>query len=164
MLSQKLSFVEQDARRLEDLVLRAGDQIRQLELEVEGYQTDVNYEKRLEAELEEAVELSKAGLEQVRADHNLMKGNIDEFVKAQQGLEREIVEFEKKRAVQASQIENLRRDVDRTLADVAQRREEMKLLQAKMDGLHAEEIAQLEKIEAIQLAEEKRKNDIAELS
>ncbi|MBU6339908.1 MAG: chromosome segregation protein SMC [Bacteroidetes bacterium] len=162
MLSQKLSFVEQDARRLEDLVLRAGDQIRQLELEVEGYQTDVNYEKRLEAELEEAVELSKAGLEQVRADHNLMKGNIDEFVKAQQGLEREIVEFEKKRAVQASQIENLRRDVDRTLADVAQRREEMKLLQAKMDGLHAEEIAQLEKIEAIQLAEEKRKNDIAE--
>ena len=162
MLAQKRTFVEQDAQRLEELVLRARDQIRQLETEVEGYQTDVNYEKRVEAELEEAVEAAKIQLEKVRSDHNLMKGNLDEFVRAQQLIERDIVEFEKKRAVQANQIDNLRRDVERTLADVAQRRAEMKITEGKMAALVEQEQVQQQKITALEQAETKRREDITQ--
>lgn len=162
MQAQKRTFVEQDASRLEDLVTRARDQIRQLEAEVEGYQTDVNYEKRVEAELEEALESAKARLEQVRSDHNLMKGNLDEFVRAQQLIERDIVEFEKKRAVQANQIDNLRRDVERTLADVAQRREEMLVIEGKMAALAQQEVAQQQKITTLETAETKRRADIVQ--
>jgi chromosome segregation protein len=160
MLEQKRSFVEQDLRRLEDQLGRAGEQIRQLENEVEGYQTDLNYEKRVEAELEEALEAAKNQLEKVRGDHNLLKGNLDEFVKEQQALERDIVELEKQRAVQTNQIENLRRDLDRTLADVATRREEMKGLELKIKELDKSEATQQVKINDLEAVENKRRTDL----
>jgi chromosome segregation protein len=161
MLAQRLTFVEQDARRLEDQLLRARDQIRQLESEVEGYQTDVNAEKRLEAELEEGVAKALTQLEKTRQDHNLLKGNLDEFVREQQGLERQTVELEKQRAVQANQIDNLRRDVERTLADVATRREEMQALEGKIATIDENLQVQTGKIAELEASELKRRESIA---
>ncbi|MCC6461806.1 MAG: chromosome segregation protein SMC [Saprospiraceae bacterium] len=161
MLAQKLSFVEQDARRLDDQIQRAADTLRQLSSEIEGYQTDLNYEKRLETEFEEALEQARLILEKVRSDHSLLKGNLDEFVREQQNIERIIVELEKQKAVQQNQIENLRRDVERTLADVAQRRSEMQDLETKIQGIDQLAGAQQEKIAGLESLEEKRRNDIA---
>ena len=162
MLAQKQSFVEQDIRRIEDQLVRAADQIRQLQAEVEGYQTDLNYEKNLEAELESALDQAKQKLEQVRSDHNLLKGNLDGFVQTQQAIERMIVEMEKQKAVQANQIENLRRDQERTLADVAARREDMKAIEQKINEIAKSENAQSAKIAELDHAEEKRRASIAE--
>ncbi|MEY3243743.1 MAG: hypothetical protein RIR11_5182 [Bacteroidota bacterium] len=160
MVEQKRSFVDQDLKRLDDQISKATESIRQLEMEVEGYQTDLNYEKRVEVEFEEALEQAKNLLEKVRSDHNLLKGNLDEFVKEQQVLERTIVELEKQRAVQANQIDNLRRDVERTLADVSVRREEMKVLNEKIKDLDQNEAEQLKKIEVLETAENKRRQDV----
>lgn len=161
MLAQKLSFVEQDARRLDDQIARAADTARQLETEIEGYQTDLNYEKRVEAELEEALEQARQLLEKVRSDHNLLKGNLDEFVREQQAAERVIVDLEKQKAVQQNQIDNLRRDVERTLADVAARRAEMQDLEGKIAALDKSAGAQQQRIAGVESAEEKRRADIA---
>ena len=161
MLAQKLSFVDQDARRLDDQIAKATDTARQLETEIEGYQTDLNYEKRVEAEFEEALEQAKQQLEKVRSDHNLLKGNLDEFVREQQSVERVIVDLEKQKAVQQNQIDNLRRDVERTLADVAARRAEMQDLGGKIAELDKSVGAQQQKIAVVETAEEKRRNDIA---
>lgn len=160
MLEQKNTFLQQEARRLDDQIERAAEQIRQLEIEIEGYQTDLNYEKNIEIELETALETAKSQLEKVRGDHSLLKGNLDEFVKEQQALEREIIDLEKTRAVQTNQIDNLRRDVDRTLADMAQRREEMKALDAKIKDLERAETAQLSVIAKFEEAENKRRADL----
>ncbi len=161
MLAQKGSFVEQDIRRLDDQITRAGDTMRQLGAEIEGYQTDLNAEKRLEAELEAALEQAKQVLEKVRSDHNLLKGNLDEFIREQQTVERAIVELEKQKAVQQNQIENLRRDVERTLADVAARRIEMQDLDGKIAQLDQSVAAQQNKIAGAEAIEEKRRKDIA---
>ena len=99
-----------------------------MEVEIEGYQTDLNYERNIEAELEDALTTAQKLLEKVRSDHSLLKGNLDEFVKEQQSLEREVVELEKTKAIQTNKIENLRRDVERTMSDIATRRQEMKVL------------------------------------
>lgn len=160
MLEQKKTFHEQDLHRLDDQISKAAESIRQLEMEIEGYQTDVNYEKRIEAELEESLEKARLELEKVRSDHNLLKGNLDEFIKEQQTLERAIVELEKQRAVQANQIDNLRRDVERTLADVAVRREEMKDLGAKISELEKSENLQIKKIAGLEEVEDKRRRDV----
>ncbi|MFM8489872.1 MAG: chromosome segregation protein SMC, partial [Bacteroidota bacterium] len=72
----------------------------------------------------------------------------------------EIVELEKTRAIQASQIENLRRDVERTLNDIAARKEEMKALELRLREQSEAEEAQANRIVAIENAEEKRKADI----
>ena len=160
MLEQKRSFVDQDLKRIDDQIHKAVESIRQLEIEIEGYQTDLNYEKRVEAELEESLEKAKQQLEKVRSDHHLLKGNLEEFVKEQQQLERQIVELEKQRAVQLNQIENLRRDVERTLADVASRREEMKQLQQKIEALDAAEAEHYKKIELLESAEQNRREQL----
>jgi chromosome segregation protein len=160
MIEQKKAYYEQDLRRLDDQIGKAAESIRQLEVEVEGYQTDLNYEKRVEAELEEALEQARLLLEKVRSDHNLLKGNLDEFIKEQQTVERTIVELEKQRAVQTNQLDNLRRDVERTLADVALRREEMKVLGGKIDDLEKSETIQAKKIAELEAVENKRRLDV----
>ena len=161
MLEQKRSFVTNDVRRLEDQISSSIGQLGKLEGEIEGYATDLNYERNVEAELEDALSAAQKLLEKVRSDHNLLKGDLDEFVKAQQGLEREIVDFEKTKAIQTNQVENLRRDVERTLSDIAARREEMKVLEKNIATQTAAEAAQAKKISDLEGSEAKRKADIA---
>jgi len=161
LLAQKRSFVSQEITRLEDQLTRAADTIRRLEAEIEGYQTDLNYEKRLEADLENEVEQARLTLQKVQADHNLLKGHLEEVVREQQALERQIVELERQKAVQYNQMENLRRDVERTLADVALRRAEMDALQTSIADIEQRIQQQMAKVAQVEAAEEKRRKDIA---
>ncbi len=161
MQAQKLSFIEQDAQRLNDLILRAGETMRRLENEIEGYQIDLSQEKQLEAEFSEALSQAQAQLEEARKNHNLLKGNLDDFVREQQSIERVIVDLEKQKAVQQNQIENLRRDVERTMADVATRRSEMVDLEAKIAEFNKSAQGYQEQIGKLEAIEEKRRKDIA---
>lgn len=161
MQEQKRSFVSNDLQRLNDQIASSSNTLRSLDAEIEGYQTDLNYERNLEAEFETSLTEAQKGLEKVRTDHNLLKGNLDEFVKEQQGLEREIVELEKTKAIQSNQIENLRRDVERTLSDIATRREEMKTLEKNLAEQTKTESLQAQKISELDAAETKRKTDLA---
>ncbi len=161
MLAQKRSFVTNDLRRLEDQITNSTQQLHTVEGEIEGYQTDLNYERNVEAEMEDALTTAQKLLESVRSSHNLLKGNLDEFVKEQQSLEREVVELEKTKAIQTNQIENLRRDVERTMSDIATRREEMKVLEKNLSTQNAAETEQTRKITELDASETKRRNDIA---
>jgi len=162
MLAQKRSFIENDTRRLQDQLEQAERQLLGLATEIDVYQTDLNYERNVEGELETTLQTALERLEKVRGDHNLLKGNLDEFVKAQQDLERDIVELEKTRAIQQNQIENLERDVERTLSDIAARQEEMKNLDAQIADSEKTESTHRSKIEQLEAAEAKRKADIAD--
>lgn len=162
MLEQKRTFISNDIQRLTDQIAVNTRTVASLEIEVDGYQTDLNYERNVEADLEAALEDARKRLDQVRSSHNLLKGNLDEFVREQQTVEREIVELEKTRAIQASQIENLRRDVERTLNDIAARKEEMKVLELRLREQSEAEEAQADKIAQAESAEEKRRSDIRE--
>lgn len=162
MLAQKLGFVTQEEQRSQREIVSAQGRLAQLDDDVVHYQTEVNAEKRLEAELEESLEAAKKQLEKVRGDHNALKGNLDDFVRAQQAVERDITELEKQRAINHSQIENLARDVERTHADIRARREEMGVLEKTLAEKTAAEKGLSDKIESIQLAENKRLSDIAD--
>jgi chromosome segregation protein len=161
MLEQKRSFVYNDIQRLNDQISQNNNSLKSLESEIEGYTTDLNYERNLEAELEDSLGAAQKNLEAVRSSHNLLKGNLDEFVREQQSLEREIVELEKTRAIQSNQIDNLRRDVERTMTDIAARREDMKLLEKNLAEQSKAESAQTKRIGELEASENKRKADTA---
>ncbi len=161
MLAQKQSFVQNDLRRLEDQIAQSSRQILTLDSEIDGYQTDLNVERNQEAEFETALAQAQAHLENVRGNHQLLKGNLDEFVKGQQTIEREIVELEKQKAIQGNQIENLRRDVERTLADIATRRAEMGVLETNLAAQSLTQETHAKRIAELDAAETKRKTDIA---
>lgn len=160
MLEQKRSFIQNDLARLNDQIAQNTRTLHSLDGEIEGYQTDLNYERNQEADFENALNDAQKNLEKVRADHNLLKGNLDEFIKEQQGLEREIVELEKTKAIQSSQIESLRRDVERTLSDIATRREEMKTLEKNLADQTGAENKQKNNIADLETAETRRKTDL----
>jgi chromosome segregation protein len=161
MMEQKRSFVNNDLQRLNDQIANSGNTLRSLDAEIEGYQTDLNYERNLEGEFETALTQAQKDLEKVRSDHSLLKGSLDVFVKEQQGIEREIVELEKTKAIQTNQVENLRRDVERTLSDIATRREEMKMLEKNLAEQTKTEASQAQKIADLDASETKRKADLA---
>ncbi len=162
MLAQKLSFIQNDTRRLDDQIAGSSRQLQTLEHEIEGYQTDLNYERNIEGDLELALTKAQQLLEKVRSDHNLMKGNLDEFVKEQQSIERDLVELEKQKAIQTSQVETLRRDVERTMTDISVRRDEMKVLTEGISTQNKTKSAQQKKIDDLDTIENKRKADIAD--
>ncbi len=161
LLAQKCTFLNQEIVRLEDQMTRTTHAIQRIEAEIEGYQTDLNYEKRLESDLEGELEQARLTLERVQADHNLLKGHLEEFIREQQALERQIIDLERQKAVQQNQIENLRRDVERTLADVALRRAEMDTLRNNLASLEASIQQQNAKIAQIETDEAKRHQAIA---
>lgn len=161
MLAQKRGFLEQDMRRVEDQLARSAENVRQLEQEIVGYQTDLNYEKTVELELEEALEKAKQQLEKARQEHNLLKGNVEGFAREQQQLERTIADLERQKAVQRNQIDNLRRSVERTLADVAARRADMDAAQSQLDALTDAETRQQTVITGLLSAEAQRTEQVA---
>ena len=161
MLEQKRSFINNDLQRLNDQISTSTNTLQALDAETEDFQTELNGERNIETDFEIILTEALTSLEKVRSDHHLMKGNLDEFVKEQQGYEREIVELEKTKAIQSNQIENLRRDVERTLGDIAMRREEMKMLEKNLAEQTKTESALAIKISEISEAETKRKADLA---
>jgi chromosome segregation protein len=161
MLEQKRSFIKNDVSRLTDQIQQNTNVLKSLEYEIEGYTTDLNYERNLEADLEDSLSKAQKNLDDVRSSHNLLKGNLDEFVKAQQTLEHEVNELEKTKAIQLNQIDNLRRDVERTLQDIATRREEMKILEKKLGDTNTDVETLIIKINALEASESKRKADIS---
>lgn len=161
MLAQKQSFVQNDLRRLEDQITQSTRQTTTLDGEIDGYQTDLNTERNLETELEAALGQAQVQLAGIKGNHQLLKGNLDEFVKGQQAVEREIVELEKQKAIQGNQIENLRRDMERTLADIATRRAEMSVLETNLAAQSLTREAYAGRIKSLEEAEAKRRTDIA---
>ncbi len=161
MLAQKLGFIEQNAARLGEQIASATGQIGRLTNEVEHYQTENSEERRLEGQLDARLDEAQKRLEKVRADHALMRGSLDEFSRAQQSVEREIMEFEKRRAINANQIDNLSRDVERAVADANSRKTDLQLVENQLVELVGRESAQAKKIEEIDGAEQKRLEQIA---
>ncbi len=160
LLEQKRTFLQQTIAHLEDQLARAAETAHRLMVEIEGYQADLGEEKRIESELEAALQRAQLALEAVQAEHSRLKGNLEGFLQEQQAIERQIVELERQRAVQQSQIDNFRRDIERTLADVALRRTEIDTLRRSVADIEARIAQQSRQIERQEAAEEKRRRDI----
>lgn len=162
MLTQKLGFIQQEEVRARNQSVQAQGRIAQLEDDLQYYQTEVNAEKNEEADFEKALDEAKALLEKVRQDHQALKGNLESFTRDQQQMERELAEMEKNKAINASQIEGLARDVERTQSDIRVQREEMAQLSQNVAEIEARE----QKLEAViaklESDNEKRLAQIAE--
>jgi chromosome segregation protein len=150
MLRQRLTFINQNTNTLQHAIERSQKQIEQLSTEVEGYQSDLNHERNIETELEDLLNAAQKQLENVQMQHSALKGNLDDFLKAQQSVEREVVELEKQKAIQSTQMENLHREVERTISDIKQQREEIAQLdqqikeEDKLADVHRKSIAALD--------------------
>ncbi len=154
MAEQKTQFITQNKTTLSNDINTLKGKIHQLDEDIEYYRTELNAEKRKENKLEEALESTNDKLKGLRDNHGSMKSDMDLKLQKQQGIEREINDFDKKKAININQIENLQSDIARRKQDVAARVQEMDFTAGNLleveekEKLIALEISDLEQKEA----------------
>ncbi len=160
MAQQRKTYAEQNITKLQEQVNSAKARVTKLAEEIDFYRDEINGEKRLENKLEDQLEEAKEKLNAIRNDHGTLKADLDVFLKQQQGIEREINELEKQKAIASNQIDNGQRDIERTDSETQGRRDEVKVLRGQLDELEKKENVQNVDIQQLETDETKRLADL----
>jgi chromosome segregation protein len=160
MMEQKQQFVQQNQLKLEGEIRAARQRIVQLEQDVEHYRSELQVEKRVEARLELELETAEQNLEKIRGGHGTMKADLDAVMQNQQALERAVNELEKQKAISLNQIDNHRRNLSQSEAEIEQRTEAIAGLQQKVAELEKQEKSQGDIVSSLEKAEEQRIQDL----
>jgi chromosome segregation protein len=157
---QKLQFILNNEVRLKEEILNAEKRSTQLREDIDLYRSDLNAEKRVEARLQLELETAENTLVQIRQGHSAIKAQLDEVIKHQQAIEREVFELEKQKAITGNQLQNTEADLQRNLKAIADRQSEVQALQVQMGELEAKELAQQQVVSTLELQESQRLTDL----
>jgi chromosome segregation protein len=160
MAEQKTQFVVQNKTTLANDIATLKGKIVQLEEDIDYYRTELNVEKKKETKLEEALETTNDKLKNIRENHTSMKGDMDTKLNFQQGIEREINEFDKRKAININQIENLENDIKRRKQDVATRVQELDFTTGNLKEIEEKESAIALEISGLEEKEIEKKANI----
>ena len=160
MAQQRKLYAEQNITKLVEQVNSAKERVGKLAEEIEFYRDEINGEKRLESKFESQLEEAKEKLNAIRNDHGTLKADLDVFLKQQQGIERQINELEKQKAIASNQIDNGQRDIERTDSETQGRRDEVTILRGQLEELEKKENVQSIDIQHLENEETKRLADL----
>ncbi|MEM1318837.1 MAG: chromosome segregation protein SMC [Bacteroidota bacterium] len=159
---QKVNFNEQNHVKLAEQIKSAKSRTERLNEDIEFYRSQMNTEKRLEADLEDQLVDAEEHLKKVRSSHSNLKSELDEFIQGQQQTEREVFELEKQKAINNNQIQNLSRDIDQGKGAIGERQQEVELIEEKLKALEAEQKQQQDQLEALEKEELQRLDNVAQ--
>jgi chromosome segregation protein len=157
MLAQRKTFVRRQTEKLQQDIATASGQLTDFVGQIEEMDKRLETEKTVATERKTALDAAEEALKEIRAGHESLKGRLDEGLKAQQEEERKIFEFEKRKAINANQIENFKYQVERNAGEMDDRRSEKESLEAALKALETEEEKQLKAIEKLEQAETDRR-------
>ena len=160
MAEQKTQFIDQNKKTLVNEIATLKGKIAQLDEDIDYYRTELNVEKKKETKLEEALEAANDKLKNIRENHTSMKGDMDTKLNYQQGIEREINEFDKRKAININQIENLETDIKRRKQDVANRVQELDFTTGNLKEIEEKESAIALEISNLEDKEAERKTNV----
>ena len=160
MLEQKQQFLEENAGKLKRDVEKAQHKVVELGEDIEHYRSELNVEKRLEADYEKELDDAEEKQTMIKQSHGELRAGLDEVVKKQQQLERKVFELEKHKAINSNQVEGLEQDLKRSKDSVEHRKGEVVGLNDKMNVIEAEVSQKTNAIEAMEKEEEDRQKTI----
>lgn len=161
MLEQRQQFVTQNREKLTQDISYAEKRLLELQQQLEIYREDINAEKRVEARLEIELTQAEDNLAKIRDSHGAVKANLDTVVGEQQAVERQVFEYEKKRAINQNQIENYVQQQKRNAQDIEVRRQDMQDLTGRLDEINQREAKAKAQLEDANQAEEQRQQKIS---
>lgn len=156
MQEQKRQFVEQNRVKLAEDIHSAEGRLGQLQQDIAHYQQQTEAEQAQEKIFQEALQQAEGDLKSIRESHGALKTDLDSILKEQQGIEREVFELEKRKAVHNNQIQSSLLELERTSFDTEQRSVEASALQEKGTELENEEQRKKDIVESLEIAEEQR--------
>ena len=160
MLAQKLQFVEQNKSKLSDSIQQGKRRIGELEEDVDFYRSNLNYEKHLEDELEQALEQAEFSLKEIRSKHENLKSDLDLIMGDQRKAEQSVFELEKKRAINNNQLDGLRQNLTQSDLEIKNRIDEIQALREKAQNFQIQEDTLKQKIQEVESKEAQRTKNI----
>jgi len=135
ILEQRSLFTKDNKEKLGTQINVAKARITQLDEEVVEYRSRINEEKRKEAELDDLLEKAEDELAKIKASHSTLKSDLDEYLEAQQSMERAIFEMEKNKAINTNQLESLGRSLLQNQQEIMGRQGEIDTLGVQLKEL-----------------------------
>ncbi len=157
---QRLQFIHTNEARLREEIKAAAARSAQLQADIEHYRSELNAEKRVEARLQMELETAESDLVHIRQSHGAIKTELDDVIRHQQSIEREVFELEKQKAISLNQLQNTESEISRNTQAIQQRQSEIAALQSQMENLETRERDQAAVVEAMEQAENKRRDDL----
>ena len=160
MQEQQIGFVQQNQKKLTEQIRLYKTKMAQLKESIVHYQEELHAEKRIEAHLEDQLEMAEEKLAQIRKNHGTLKADLDAVVREQQQTERAAFELEKQKAVNVNLIENNKKDIERSTAEIEKRNKEVQDLKEKLSHFENQENKKLDLLKQLQGEEAQRQKDM----
>ncbi len=162
MLLQRISFVEQNRKKLSQQLESASNRKKQMENDITHYQSILNTEKKSEAVFEEALDEAEDALKKIKEKHQNIRQELDQIMGNQQAVEREAYELEKQKAILTNQIENLTKDIEHGQTNFQERQTKLEYHQDALKLLAKQESESQVIVGNLEKSENKRKETLLE--
>jgi len=160
ILEQRSLFTKDNKEKLSTQINVTKSRITQLDDEVVDYRSRINEEKRKEAELDDLLEEAEEELAKIKSSHSTLKSDLDQYLEAQQNMERAIFELEKNKAINVNQLESLGRSLLQNQQEILNRQGEIDTLGGQLTELTEKEAKQGALIESLEKKEGERQIEI----
>ena len=109
--SERLTFLEQHIKRSQESLIQAEEKRFQIETEINLLLEKLDGEKKLEDNLRKDFQVSGEILETTKSRHETVKSELDGFLVNKEENNRQIIDFEKSKAVLQSRIQTLEQSI-----------------------------------------------------
>ena len=160
---QRQQFISENEKKLEEEILRADDLLLRLKEEIVEVNIELNLEKRVSFRLEQELDAAQKELDEIKNNHTEAKSLMDNILLEQNKFEKSVVDLEKLKAVNQSQIDNLSKANETQQNELNQIMISMDSLSSEVDKLLVDELTQHEFIKGIDNKEQIRLEKLAQL-
>lgn len=160
---QRQQFISENEKKLEEEILRADDLLLRLKEEIVEVNIELNLEKRVSFRLEQELDAAQKELDEIKNNHTEAKSLMDNILLEQNKFEKSVVDLEKLKAVNQSQIDNLSKANETQQNELNQIMISMDSLSSEVDKLLVDELTQQEFIKGIDNKEQIRLEKLAQL-
>lgn len=164
ILEQKQGFIQKNKGELDKQITRSKVAIEQLNEDLTFLRSNLNFEKHLEFELEEALDKAETALADIRSNYGDLKSNLENKLANQQELEKDITQLEKQRAINANQVINKKNELEKGKAELESRAEEVSAISSRLQSLREEEQQLTVLLDGFQKQEGERQRKLDDLT
>jgi chromosome segregation protein len=160
---QRQQFISENEKKLESEISQAEDLLTTLKEEIIEVNIELNLEKRVSFRLEQELDSAQKELDEIKNNHSEAKSLMDNILLEQNKYEKSVVDLEKLKAVNQSQIDNLSKANETNQIELNQILTSMDSLSSEVDRLIADELNQQAFINGLDHKEQIRLEKLAQL-
>jgi chromosome segregation protein len=160
---QRQQFISENEKKLDSEISRAEDFLSSLKEEIVEVNIELNLEKRVSFRLEQELDAAQKELDEIKNNHSDAKSLMDNILLEQNKYEKSVVDLEKLKAVNQSQIDNLSKANETNQIELNQILTSMDSLSSEVDKLVADELNQQAFINGLDHKEQIRLEKLAQL-